>query len=297
MDELLDLNDHDEIAVYSSGNLVLVSTRETRFFEAWRQKDDAIIPASCVRTLTKAIFSERFYYRYWMWPQSQGLRGFYDTCRKHPAKGYHFDGLRALADLFANETYDTIRFRPISAFPEAGKYPPDSFKLMDEACTYSDWEKGYLLALHRFGDLCANSAASKKTVGNYSSDLGFLRQFVHEAERGRRGVVGVLTAFAWAYDAFFIPLRYFGAHAAMDFSRERLGYNGSDLSTFRRIFYKGGSRKDGHGLRLDPTKPFVIRQWSPVIAVNTQAAEFNGFDVRLLVPRLENTFERRVSLR
>ena len=268
MDELLNSKDRTEIAVYNGRNLMLVSTRETRFFEAWKERENAIIPARSVRPLTKAIFSQRFYYRYWTWPQSQGLRGFYDTCRKQPTKDYHFDGLRALADLFANETYDTIQFRPISAFPDAGEYPPNLFSLTDEACSYSDWEKGYLLALHRFGDTHTGSAASEKTVGKYSSDLGFLRRYVHEAERGRRGIVGVLTAFAWAYDAYLIPLRYFGAQAAMDFTRECLGYNGNDIATFRRIFFKGGSRKDGHGLRLDPVKPSVVRQWLPVIVVN-----------------------------
>ena len=127
--ELLNANDRTEIAVYNGRNLMLVSTRETRFFEAWKERENAIIPARSVRPLTKAIFSQRFYYRYWTWPQSQGLRGFYDTCRKQPTKDYHFDGLRALADLFANETYDTIQFRPISAFPDAGEYPPNLFSL------------------------------------------------------------------------------------------------------------------------------------------------------------------------
>jgi hypothetical protein len=36
---------------------------------------------------------------------------------------------------------------------------------------------------HRFGDTHAGSTASEKTVGKYSSDLGFLRRYVHEAER------------------------------------------------------------------------------------------------------------------
>ena len=128
-DELLNSNDRTEIAVYNGGNLMLVSTRETRFFEAWKESENAIIPARSVRPLTKAIFSQRFYYRYWTWPQSQGLCGFYDTCRRQPAKDYHFDGLRALADLLANETYDTIQLRPISAFPDAGEYPPNLFSL------------------------------------------------------------------------------------------------------------------------------------------------------------------------
>jgi hypothetical protein len=35
----------------------------------------------------------------------------------------------------------------------------------------------------RFGDTYPGSTASEKTVGEYSSDLGFLRCYVHEAER------------------------------------------------------------------------------------------------------------------
>ena len=34
----------------------------------------------------------------------------------------------------------------------------------------------------------------------------------------------------------FIPLRYFNGQAAVDFSREWLGYSGNDLHTFRRSF-------------------------------------------------------------
>jgi hypothetical protein len=49
-------------------------------------------------------------------------------------------------------------------------------------------------------------------------------------------MVGVLKAFASMWDLFFIPLRYFNGQAAMDFSRELLGYSGNDLRTFRRVF-------------------------------------------------------------
>jgi hypothetical protein len=300
MDELLDLKNQTEIAVYRDGKLMLVDTRETRFFEAWRGMDDAIIPARCVRTLTKAIFGQRFYYRYWTWPQSQGLYGFYDSCRIKPAKDYHFDGLSALSDLFASETYDTIRFRPISAFSEVAKYPPELFKITDEACSYGDWEKGYLLALIRFGDTVPGSSASARTIGKYSSDLEFVKRYACEGEKGRRGMVAVLTAFAWAYDAFSVPLRYFSAQSALGFSRECLGYSGNDLATFRRVFFKGGNSKDGHGLMLDPAKPFIVRQWperpAPII-LNSQAAAHHGFDTQLVANALEKSFARRVLIR
>jgi hypothetical protein len=264
---------------------------------------EAILPARYVRTITKAIYGQILYFRDWLKPQSFGLPAvwlppLYGMYRIKPAKDYYFDGLAALSELFANETYECIQFQSISVFPQLAKYPEGCFAITDEACTFHDWEKGYLLALLKFGDTKAGSSSSSKILGKYSGDIEFMKRYVEKARRGQRDVVGVLKAFAWVWDAFFLPLRYFGAQSALEFSREYLGYFGKDLSTFRRVFFNGGSSKDKDGLRLNPQKPFILRKWSQnLIILSSQAAAHHGLDAQLMASGLEEVFQRRVDSR
>jgi hypothetical protein len=60
MDKLPSSSNQGEVAIYRAGNLVLINTRESSVFDAWREVPDAIIPASAVRTLTKAVSSKHF---------------------------------------------------------------------------------------------------------------------------------------------------------------------------------------------------------------------------------------------
>jgi hypothetical protein len=297
MDKLPSSSNQGEIAMYRAGNLVSINTRESSVFDAWREMPDAIIPASAVRTLTKAVFVQTLRFRDWLKPQVLGIASLYDMCRTQPAKDYYFEGLQALGDLFSDETYDRIQFRSITAFPQLSKYP-GVFHFGDEACTFNDWQKGYLLSLIRFGEAHSGSSSSRKILSAHSNDLEFVKRFLNDARRGRRDMVGVLKAFAWMWDVFFIPLRYFNGQAAMDFSREWLGYSGNDLRTFRRIFYGGGSPKEGRGLKLKPVSPSVVRQWSDrTIIINCQATAQNGFNMRSLSAELERLFKRRVTSR
>jgi hypothetical protein len=297
MDELPNSNDQNEIAVYRAGNLVSINTRESSVFEAWREMPDAILPASAVRTLTKAVFGQTLYFKDWLKAQALGIGGLYDMCRTEPAKEYHFEGLQALGDLFSDETYDRIQFRSITAFPQLSKYP-GVFHIGDEACTFNDWQKGYLLSLIRFGEAHNGSSSSRKILSAHSDDLEFVERFLNDAKRGPREMVGVLRAFAWMWDVFLIPLRYFNGQAAMDFSREWLGYSGNDLRTFRRVFYGGGSPKEGRGLKLKAVTPSIVRQWSDgTIIINCQATARHGFNMRSLSEELEKLFKRRVICR
>jgi hypothetical protein len=133
MDEQLDPNNRSKIAVYFNGNLTWFDTRESRFFDAWEGMPGAIIPARYVRTLIKAVYGQTLYYRDWLKPQSFGLSAglwlppLYDAHRINPAKDYHFDGLAASNELFANETYHCIRFQSVTAFPELANYPGGHF--------------------------------------------------------------------------------------------------------------------------------------------------------------------------
>jgi hypothetical protein len=301
MDNPLDLDNRSQIVVYDGSSCVSINTRETRVFEAWKQMPDAILPARDVRKLTEAIYYQRLYYGDWLKPQSFGVQEgawlppLYDAYRIKRAKDYPLDGLTALSELFANETYDCIRFRSVTAF---AKYPAGHFGINDEACTFDDWHKGYLLALMRFGDMKAGSSSSSKILAKYSGDIDFIERYTKTARTGRRDLVGVLKAFAWTWDVFSLPLRYFSGQAALDFSKEYLGYYGNDLPTFRRTFFGGGSNKDGHGLKLKSSKPFIVRQWSKdSIAISSQAAADQGFEVSSLVSMLENIDKRRVIIR
>jgi hypothetical protein len=127
LDELLDLENRSELAMYHQGNLAFFDTRESRFFDAWKEMPGVVIPARYVRILTKAVFGQTLYCRDWLKPQSFGLPAglwlppLYDAYRIKPAKDYHFDGLAALHELFANETYDCIRFQSVAASPELAK--------------------------------------------------------------------------------------------------------------------------------------------------------------------------------
>jgi hypothetical protein len=96
-----------------------------------------------------------------------------------------------------------IQFQSISVFPQLAKYPEGCFAITDEACTFHDWEKGYLLALLKFGDTKAGSSSSSKILGKYSGDIEFIKRYVEKARRGQRDVVGVLKAFAWVGTRFF----------------------------------------------------------------------------------------------
>jgi hypothetical protein len=306
LDELLDLENRSEVAVYHKGNLVFFDTRETRFFDAWKEMPGAVIPARYVRILTKAIYGQTLHYRDWLKPQSFGLSAgvwlppLYDAYRIKPAKDYHFDGLAALNELFANETYHCIRFQSVTTFPELAKCAEKYFGVADEACTFEEWQKGYLLALLRFGDTKAGNSSSSEILAKYSGDIELVVRYTEAAKTGRRDLVGVLKAFAWMWDAFFLPLRYFKGQAAMDFSGEWLGYSGKDLSTFGRVFYRGGGdpTKNGNGLKLKLVIPSIVRQWSDeTIAISRQATVQHGFDMHSLSEALNKCFKRRVISR
>lgn len=203
-------------------------------------------------------------------------------------------------ELFANETYHCIRFQSVTAFPELANYPGGHFGVGGEACTFEEWEKGYLLALIRFGDRKAGSSSSSKILGKYSGHIEFMDRYAEAAKTGPRDLVGVLKAFAWMWDAFFLPLRCFKGQTAMDFSREWLGYSGKDLSTFGRVFYRGGGdpTKNGYGLKLRPVSPSIARQWSDkTITISRQAIVQHGFDMRSLSEALNKYFKQRVMSR
>jgi hypothetical protein len=96
----------------------------------------------------------------------------------------------------------------------------------------------------------------------------------------------------------FSPAQVLWRSVCLEFSREYLGYFGKDLSTFRRVFFNGGSSKDKDGLRLNPQKPFILRKWSQnLIILSSQAAAHHGLDAQLMASGLEEVFQRRVDSR
>jgi hypothetical protein len=307
LDELLDIENRDEVAVYHNGNLVLLDTREARFFEAWKVNPDYIIDASQVRRITSAAYCREIYYRDWMKQEAIGLarggqvRPLYDMCRITPAKDYYLEGLEARTQLFAKETHDCIQFRFLTD-PDLAKHSEGRFKIGDKVCTYHDWQKGYLLARMRFGETKAGRSSSQKIVGKYCGDIEFVkRRYSKEAEgQGRRRYrrVSALKWFARLWDVFFIPLRYFGHESAFEFSKEYLEYSGEDLPTFRRVFLYGGGGRDGYGLKLNPVKPYVVTKWTKnAITISSEAAKHHGFHVDKLSEELRKYFKRRVYLR
>jgi hypothetical protein len=304
LDELLDIENRSEVALYHEGNLVLIDTREARFFEAWKAMPDAIVDASQVRTITKGAYCREIYYRDWMKQETIGLaKGvqlppLYDMCRIEPSKDYRLEGLWALTELFAKETEDCIQFRFFKP-SDLTKHPEGHFSIGDKVCTFDDWEKGYLLARMRFGETKAGRSSSKKILGKYSGRIEFVEKYTKEAKAPQRRTyrrIRVLKAFAFLWDVFFIPLRYFSPESALEFSREYLEYSGNDLPTFCRVFLEGGGGpRDGNGLMLSPAKPYVITKWKPKgITINSEAAIHHGFDVNKLSEALSKYFERQV---
>ncbi|HEY0792437.1 MAG TPA: hypothetical protein VGD78_15345 [Chthoniobacterales bacterium] len=238
----LDLNDHSEIAVYRGGKLVRLDTRTTRFFEAWGDElAEAIVPAKEVRSMTQAIFAETLKYRHWLTPLARGLPGTYQLCRRPDAKPYPFEGLLALAKLFADETFDCIPFKLAAKFPETSEYPPKTFGLGDEACRFADWHQGYLLALLRMGERITADELVGKTLAAHRQDINFMRRYASEADRGPRPMLLALRAFAYVWDCYWAPVRFFRQTPALEFAKERLGHGGSDISSFARVFYRGGT--------------------------------------------------------
>jgi hypothetical protein len=140
----------------------------------------------------------------------------------------------------------------------------------------------------------------KKTVGAHAADLDFLDRYRAQAAKGPRPKLLALRSFAWGWDNFLVPLRYFTRKAAFEFSEEYLSVAG-DQKTFERLFYGGGrpEKKRERGLKLSDSKskPPIIRSWSAsCVQMSRLAAQQHGWEFDLLYDLLAAFAKRRIAV-
>jgi hypothetical protein len=290
------LRNTDVNLVYLPGS-VLIDSPETRFFDEWERLAPAIITEREVRDFSQQLYARLTYYKEWFQRLAQGEIGDFTLCRSLPHENYFCEGLKALSYLFADETYDTIKFRRVEEFPQLKEYPRTAFKLGDTACTFRDWRQGFVLAQVRFGEITADHPAAKQTLAEYSSDPDFTERFTREVRRNSRPMLKTLRRFAKDWDVFVLPLRFFTGEAALGFIRDQYRYQSRDIKRFRTVFLKGGNQKQSRGLKLTSAKPSIVHAWNENgIRLNTSAAAHHGYDDTLLQRILEERYRRKISI-
>jgi hypothetical protein len=281
--------------IYHEDNLLAIDSPETRFFEEWERLEQAIIREKEVRYFSQQLYARFTYHQQWF-PRLGEIEEF-RLCESRPHQNYLCEGLRALSFLFADETYDTIKFRRVEDFPQLKEYPKDSFRLGESACSFRDWRQGFLLGQVRFGEITANHPAVKQTLAKYSSDMDFVERFMKEVRHGARPMLAMLRRFAKDWDIFLLPLRFFTHEAALDFITDQYGYPSGDMKRFRTVFLKGGNQKQSRGLKLTSAKPSIIDKWNENgIRLNAPAAALHGYDARLLQKNLGDRYKRKISV-
>ena len=296
-------------AFYQDEELTGFSSPETRFFDQWERWPDAVMPESVVRVFTKRHYARHAYLAEWFPRLPAGQVPDCALCQSPswPAREYYTDGLGALAELFADETYDAINFRPVEDFVDVIHkygYPANTFKPGDIVCSFRDWRKGVVLAMLRFGKISQDALSVKEALSEYSSDLDFIERYVKEAHRvGSRLNLPTFHQFAKAWDVAILPLRFFTCEAALGFVREWYAYGSNDLKRFRTIFYNGGGNqtqllKHGRGLKLTRAQPAIIDKWSENgIRLNATAAAWHGYNAGVLKQVLGERYKRLISVR
>jgi hypothetical protein len=281
--------------IYHEDKLLAIDSPETRFFEEWERLEQAIIPEKAVRYFSQQVYARLTYHLQWF-PRLGEIEDF-RLCESRPHQNYHCEGLRALSFLFADETYDTIKFRRVEEFPQLKEYPKDSFRLGESACCFRDWRQGFLLGQVRFGEITADHPAVKQTLFKYSSDTDFIERLTKDVRHGPRSMLTMLRRFAKDWDIFLLPLRFFTHEAALDFIADQYGYRGRDLKRFRIVFLKGGDQKQSRGLKLTSAKPSIVDKWNENgIRLNAPAAAHHGYDARLLKKNLADRYKRKISI-
>jgi hypothetical protein len=270
-------------ALYSTDDkLIGIDSPETRFLAEWKRLDsDTLIPERGVRVWAQALYRRFAYFAHWFPHISPNRVEDYAVCWRQ-WRQYYCEGLRALTQLFGEETYNSIRFKRAEEFPQFKGFPKGMFQPGEAACAYSDMEQGFVLALMHFGAASAEKFLIKKVVDQYFADPDFMGRYNKELGRGPRDMLSALRQFAHDWDILLVPLRYFTPVAAADFVSDRYGYT-TDMSRFWAVFLKGGNKKQGWGLKLTGAKPPIVRGWSKhVIKLNSVAAESHGYNAAKL---------------
>jgi hypothetical protein len=183
-------NPEVSLTYYSQEELlgIEIDSPETQFFDEWKRLEPAIITEKEVWAFTQQLYARLTYHKEWFPRLGEGEVGEFRLCQSRPHANYFCEGLRALSYLFANEAYDTIKFRSVEEFPQLNEYPRNTFKLGETGCSFRDWRQGFVLAQVRFGDWTADHPAVKETLADYSSNMDFVERFTKEVRRGPHAV-------------------------------------------------------------------------------------------------------------